>query len=670
MKLLKSLLAMLVVLSMVLSMGVATFAYTDVQLDNENIQAIEFVDRLGIITSTWNGDFKPEQYLTRADAIIAVYKMLYRSDIDQSLYVDAGLDFVGDGETGDISESSALKAYLCWAVDNYFVTTNVENSKFLPSQPITANELLTLLSKVLRLAEDGMNYPDDYVDAMSGIETGLEAGETPVTRQQAAVAFMAAILSSEGSTGELGVYTDEDGNPLDSLAAKVFNMSSVDLVVRATTAKPLGYNVKNGTLLSNGADVDLGSDLTEYIGYGIKVTYCDTDKSLTYTEDEEVLTYSVSSTLTETVPLSKVSIKAGHTASIEGEGGSMSLGTSTYLYLNDAPWPVTDEKYDLAKLVASLNGKSTKIVTRPNLRFKCMQAEGEEIVTTVFATEEKPGKIMGINNGVYTVYDYYYAGTDKELRNYNVSDCVFAGTVKVGDFVTFYEASGKTYFGAGNAVVTPLKYKEQAEITVKEGESTNVDLVTTVIGISDQFTFNDDSQHLEHAFFKTGDCLLVAKEDLSGPTYTFVTDGTEDGFVITWEAYQTNYANVLVSAVTKGTNKYDVKGKNLKTNKDVTFSVSFDNVNSTTPIAANDVITYSDNGAEQNPIVYVKKTAKKTATVKYDDTAKQFVDMTTGDVYYFNQMFKGAMGGTVLANGDVATVTLALDMANTVVYYE
>ena len=670
MKLFKSLLAMLIALTMVLSMGVATFAYTDVQLDNENIQAIEFVDRLGIITSTWNGDFKPDQYLTRADAIIAVYKMLYRSDIDQSLYVDAGLEFVGDGEQGDISESSALKAYLCWAVDNYFVTTNVPNAKFMPSEPITANELLTLLAKVLRLAEDGMNYPDDYVDAVSGIDMGLEAGETPVTRQQAAVAFMAAILSSEGASGELGVYTDEDGNPLDSLAAKVFNMSSIDLVVRATTAKPLGYNVKNGTLLSNGADVDLGSDLTEYIGYGIKVTYCDTDNSLTYTEDEEVLTYSVSSTLTETVPLTKVSIKAGNTATVDGEGGSMSLGTSTYLYLNDAPWPVNDEKYDLSKLVASLNGKSTKIVTRPNLRFKCMQAEGEEIITTVFATEEKPGKIMGINNGIYTVYDYYYAGTDKEFRTYNVSDCVFSGTVKVGDFVTFYEASGKTYFAPGNAVVTPLKYKEQSEITIQEGESTNVDLVTTVIGISDQFTFNDDSQHLEHAFFKTGDCLLVAKEDLSGPTYTFITDGTEDGYVITWEAYQTNYANLMVKTVAKGTNKYDITAKNLKTNKDVSFSVAFDNVNSTTPIEVNDILTYSDNGDEEAPIIYIKKTAKVTATVKYDDVAKQFVDVTTGKIYYFNQMFKGAMGGTVLNNGDVATVTLALDMANTVVYYE
>ena len=678
MKLFRSLIAMLLAVIMLCSMGVATLAYNDVANDDENIQAIEFVDRLGIITSTWNGDFKPEQYLTRADAVVAVYKMLYKDDIDPSLYTDVGLDFVGGGETGDIADDSVLKAYLCWAVDNYLVTTNVENSLFKPSEPITANELLTLLAKVLRLAEDGLTYPDDYVDAMSGIETGLEAGDTPVTREQAAVAFTQAIISSEGSTGEMGVYTDDEGQPLDSLAARVFNMSSIDLVIRATTNKKLGYNVENGTLLSNGADVDLGADLSEYVGYGIKITYCDADKSLTYTEDEEVLTYSVSSTLSVTVPLTNVSISSGGSATVESDLGAMSFATSTYLYLNDAPWPVNDEKYDLAKQVASLKGKSTKVINRPNLQFKCMQAETDEVMTTVFATESRPGKVMGINNGMYTIYDYYYAGTSKEFRNYNVLDCVFSGTVKVGDFVSFYEANGKTYLNPGNAVVTPLKYKEVVDMTIQEGESTNVDLVTTVIGISNQFTFNDDSQHLEHSFHKMGDCILKAKEDLTGPKYTFITDGTEDSYVITWEAYQTNYATLMIDTITKNdkNSNYDIKATNVKTGAEVKFKVAFDNVDSTTPLEVGDIITYTDDGevgteaAPKTPTVYVKKTATVKATVKYDAAAKRFTNVATGDVYLCNQTFKGAKGGVTLADGDVGEVTLVLDMANTVVYYK
>ena len=219
MKFFKSLTAMCIVLILACTMCISAFAYNDVPADNENIQAIEFVDRLGIITSTWDGDFKPDQYLTRADAIVAVYKMLYNDNINAEDYESAGLDFVGDGEVGDIADTSALKAYLCWAVDNYLITTNVENSKFKPSEAITANELLTLLAKVLCLVEDGDEYPDACVEKMGGIETGLEAGDTPVTREQAAVAFTAAIVSADGSSGELGVYTDEEGNPLNSLAA-------------------------------------------------------------------------------------------------------------------------------------------------------------------------------------------------------------------------------------------------------------------------------------------------------------------------------------------------------------------------------------------------------------------------------------------------------------------
>ena len=151
MKFFRSLIALCLTAIMLCTMGVSAFAYNDVPLDNESIKQIEFVDRLGIITSTWNGDFKPDQYLTRADAVIAVYKMLYKDEIDQSAYETAELEFIGDGTTGDISDGSALKAYLAWARDNYLITTNVENSLFKPSEPITADELLTLLAKVLSL---------------------------------------------------------------------------------------------------------------------------------------------------------------------------------------------------------------------------------------------------------------------------------------------------------------------------------------------------------------------------------------------------------------------------------------------------------------------------------------------------------------------------------------
>lgn len=668
MKFVKSLTAMCVMLMLICTLCFSAFAYTDVPADNENIQAIEFVDRLGIITSTWDGDFKPDQYLTRADAIVAVYKMLYNDNINAADYESAALDFVGDGEVGDISDSSALKAYLCWAVDNYLITTNVENSLFKPSEAITANELLTLLAKVLCLVEDGDEYPDACVEKMSGIETGLEAGDKPVTREQAAVAFTAAIVSAEGASGELGVYTDEEGNPLDSLAAKVFNMSSIDLVIRATTGKKLGYNVENGVLLSNGADVDLDADLSEYVGYGITVTYSDADKSLTYTEDEEILTYSVSSTISATLTPYNLSITSGNNASLKEGENEFKFSTSTFLYLNEAPWPVEDPNYDLSTLIASLKGVNKIIVNRPNLIFKCMKAPGDEAATTIFATESKPGKVVGINNGIYTIYDYYYAGTAKEYRNYNVLNCKFSTTVKVGDFVSFYEANGICYVDAGNAVTTALKAITSSQLP-------------DYVGYSNEFTFNDDSKHLEHAFFKAGDVALVAKEDLTGPKYTFLTDGTDQSFVITWEAFQTNYATLKIVETTpdaaNAQNK--IKAEDIKTGKVSEFTVKFDNINSATPLAVGDIVTYTDDyvapetpdaNAPTGPSnIYIKKNSPVKINAYFDETNKCFIDTDTQAVYLLNQFFKGT-DGTPLANGDTATVTLNVDLANTVINYK
>ncbi len=668
MKFVKSLTAMCIMLILLCTMCFSAFAaYNDVAADNENMQAIEFVDRLGIITSTWDGDFKPDQYLTRADAIVAVYKMLYNDNINAADYESAGLDFIGDGEVGDIADSSALKAYLCWAVDNYLITTNVENSLFKPSEPITANELLTLLAKVLCLVEETDEYPDACVEKMSGIETGLEAGDTPVTREQAAVAFTAAIVSAEGSSGELGVYTDEEGNPLDSLAAKVFNMSSIDLVIRATTGKKLGYNVENGVLLSNGADVDLEADLSDYVGYGITITYSDADKSLTYTEDEEILTYSVSSTITATLTPFNLSMTSGNSVSLKEGENEFRFSTSTFLYLNEAPWPVEDSNYDLSTLIASLRGTNKIIVNRPNLIFKCMKAEGDESATTIFATESKPGKVVGINNGIYTIYDYYYAGTDKEYKNYNVLNCKFSTTVKVGDFVSFYEANGTCYVDAGNAVTTALKEVEAGQLP-------------DYLGYSNKFTFADDSTHLEHAFFKAGDVVLVAKNDLTGPKYTFVTDGTKDSYVITWEAFQTNYATLKILEIKPDAAKLlsKIKAENIKTGNIVEFEVKFDNINSTTPIEVGDIVTYTDDyvapetpdaNAPTGPSnIYIKKNSEVTINAYYDETNKRFIDTDTQKEYLINQFFKGT-DGTALTNGETATVTLNLDLANTVISY-
>ena len=647
MKTLKSLLAALLVVVLACTMSVSTLAaYNDVDNANENLKAIEFVDRLGIIQSTWDGDFEPEQYLSRADAVKAVYRMLYGETIDVELYDSSQLEFNVSNE-GDIPDDSTLAAYLQWAVDNYLVTTNVADAKFKPAEAITANELMTLIAKVLRLVDaDGATYPDDYTEAVKELVGELEAGDTPVTREQAAVVFANALVAEEdGTPGEIGVYTDYDGVPLTSLAATALRMSAIDLVVRATVNRPLGFEVTNGTLLSNGMDVDLGEDLSDYVGYAITVTYCDADGSGTLTEDEKILTFSIGSASSSTVSFSEVAITAGNNITFN-VGSQLTLSTSTYLYLNDAPWPIGDPNYDLTKFAKNL-GSATSVTNRPNFKFKCMYTPEGTSLTAVFATESIPAKIVGINNGIYSIYDYYKAGTPDAIQHFSVTNCKFANTVKVGDYVNYYVSNGTCYFTPGTTIVSAFTAR-----SATAGSPTDYEL--------------KNGTHLqEHAFFKFGSAPL--KPDAN--EYVFITEDSGANLLITWENVQTNYEPLYINELSEKDNAYQIKATNAKTGAKKEFSVLFENVNSTTELAVGDYIDYADNGVDPNAevaegqtkkelITYVIKTAP--ATIEYIDMGNHIIDVATSKIYYKNQV----------CNKDAAltgNAVITLDMAETVV---
>lgn len=655
MKSTRSLLAALLIVIMAFTMSISAFAaYNDVDTANDNLEAIEFVDRLGILQSTWNGDFEPEQYFTRADAVKAAYKMLYGTDIDPTVYDSTQLDFTVQNE-GDIETGSTLASYLQWAVDNYLITTNVGDSMFRPAEAVTANELMTLLAKILRLTEgDDVTYPDDYTSAVKDLVGDIEAGDNPVTREQAAVAIANALVATEdGKPGEIGVYKDYDGTPLTSLAATALRMSAIDLVIRATVNRPLGFEVKNGVLLSNGMDVELKEDLSEYVGYSISITYCDEDNSGTLTEDEKVLTYTIGSASSSTVPFSSVSITSGNNIAINIDSAQLSLTTATYLYLNDSTWPIGDEYYDLTSFATNL-GTATSVPNRPNFKFKCMYTSDSTSLTAVFATETIPAKIIGINNGIYSVYDYYKAGTDEEIQNFSVTDCSFSNTVKVGDYVNYYVSNGKCYFTPGTTYVSAIKDRSVLDNTAAEYDLSN-------------------GTHLkEHAFFNYGSALLEFDKDenTSAPEYVFIVEDSGENYMLTWEKYQTNHAGMFIDAIEPYGNKgYTITATDVKTNVQKKFDVLYDNIDSTKDLAVGDYINYSDNGVDPNAkddegntdkklVIYVKKTSS--VTIDYIDMGNYLVDSNTGKIYYKNNV----------CNSDAATsgtAELQLDMAKTVV---
>ncbi|MBQ8605534.1 MAG: hypothetical protein IJ408_02255, partial [Clostridia bacterium] len=479
----------------------------------------------------------------------------------------------------------------------------------------------------------------------------IEAGDNPVTREQAAVAIANALVcDEEGKPGEIGVYEDYDGTPLTSLAVKAQHMASIDLVVRATTGRKLGYNVENGTLLSNGMDVDLGDDLSDYVGYSISITYRDNDKSKTLTEDEPILAYSIGSAASATVPFSSIKVNAGNNIIAEIDSSNFAINTSTFMYLNDNPWPVNDLDYDLTTLVSSL-GNAAFVENRPNFIFKCMYPMEATTLTAVFATESRPAKIVGVNNGIYSIFDYYKANSENAVSHYNVTDCVFSGTVKVGDFVNFYESNGKCYLTPGTTIVSVLDNK------------------SVIDGMPTEYTLTDGTVLKEHAYFTYGTSPLVANKG----EYLFVVEDSGENYMLTWEKFQTNLTGLFVDSIVTDTAKkiHTIEATDPKTNKTVKFDVTFENTDSASAIVAGDYITYSDNGAnDSKPAegeqakkleIYVKKDSK-TKTVNYvtpEGATNYIKDADTGEIYYKNQVCNSAP-----ASG---TATIVLDGANTIV---
>ncbi len=647
MKLVRSLIAALLCILMVFTMGVSAFAYTDVDLTDVSLPYVEFVDRLGIIPSTWTGDFKPDQYLTRADALVAVYKMLYGEGIDSSIYTDTNSDFVESGETGDIEFYSLIKSYLIWGVDNFLVTANVENAKFHPGDAITANEFMTLLAKVLRLVENPESavYPDDYTSAVSAIVGDIEAGDAPVTREQAAVAIANAVLSADGELVELGVYTDFEGKPLDSLAVDIYNMETIDLVIRATAKRPLGYTIKNDVLLSNGADIEMEEDMSDYVGYGISVTYRDKDGSKTFTEDEEILTYSINSTISATAPLENMSVTEGNLISITTDSASMGISPQTYIYLNDEPWPIGDSKYDLVSMAGAIDAQGTKITNRSNLRFKCMATSSEDFYySTVFATESKPGKILGASRSYYFIFDYYYAGTPDEIRAVRAADCEISAPVAVGDFVNFYESNGVCYITPGTTKLSGVS-----------GETDGT------------YHLTDGTETAKHVFFVAGNVPLELSPDDNHPTelYQFVLTDSPTPQIITWEPVRKNYKQYAVDAIAEAEeNTYKINAHVLGTGEAAELTVPYANVESSTEIVAGDVIDVSEGGDEAETVYYVHKTADKTLTLTVADD-DSFIDVETQQKYYKGANF--TVNGADYPKEGTFTATVKLDIANTIV---
>ena len=566
----RSLMAAVLAVVMIACLSVSSFAayeetvYEDVSemyetsLSSVYTIYIKFADKLGLVPALNDGSFNPYGTLSRIDALKLAYRMLHYDYDELSEYSSSNTDFDESGEEGDIKDIYAMRAYIAWALDYQLISSEyVPEKKFEPNKPITGTEFITLLAKVLGVATEGGTV-EDYEAAMDIVlmDAEISVDSQTVNREQAAVVAARAMLFDPeyGDVNDdmLVNFSDYD---INCLATNVYGCYNTQLPVLATKQRPMGYDVTHDVMFGNGAQVDVGADLSSFIGYQMDVIFLDKDSSGTFTEDEEIITYQMVSPWVTTVSLSEVTFESyAALKATSSQGAIVKLQTNSLLYLNDQLWP-EEEVYDLISLAGHIEvapntttKPATMIKNRPNLQFTFIQRTSAELADVVLATEWIPGKIMTVTDNYMGVYSYYdnktYVLDDNDIQMTNLVN------PKAGDFVNFYMAGDKMYLTAGNTAlvesysefVDTTNLLEQLKATIGEEE---VKLV--------KHYFCNDAENLISSFY--GRPVIVVM-DYTGSSYIALEEpkATEEILIEVLNATTSNgvTANIDAKVVATG----------------------------------------------------------------------------------------------------------------------
>lgn len=634
MKLWRSLLATVLAVMLIASMSVSAFAYTDVPESDYYYDYVHIVDSLGLIPANNMGDFNPKGYYTRGEALITAYRLINGGDEGKEDYEsDMGL-------FEDVDSSHPLLPYLNWAYDNNLITNELEEKKFQPADPISAAEFLTLFVKVGNIdpnasASEGegapmsggdgagtttgeLAYPDSYVDAAYDFAGDIMGDEETITRDMAAMAIAQLLWYQDSDTViDLTTLVDDAGNTLKNLATEVYGLNKVSLTIRATSTRDMGYDFDGDVLLSNGSILTTDEDLSAYIGHPMVVTFRDMDRSGTLTEDEEIISYMVNSLMILKPELSEIAMTSNTNFTVNTMGLNFFITNATRFYYNDRPWQ-EDPMTNLISIVGSVGSKAI-ITNRPNMVFTVIPSEifdsetNNCLVLEVFVEEHHPAKIVDVTDGVYTLYDYYARGTDKEYVKFGTDNIVFqTGNSAVGDYVNFYTAGNTCYMLDGSATKTKI----------------------ASVGLGNTLVLEDGTTFTPHHLYQrsnttpeVGKELIIVTEDVSKTHY------------LAWE-----YPNAveklpaMIISLTENLDSVTYVLHDCVSGEQITIDVPVDNIFATSRIEAGEFIYYSQDAAGQYSVVRATVSDKVKLGVETED---YFVESATGKIYNKSKYYYG-----------------------------
>ena len=158
---------MLVVMMLATSTAFAATAPTDIA-GTKNEEAVKTLVEAGAITGDTDGQFHPEDNLTRAQACIIIVKTI---DPLASLVNGTATQSASKNGFKDMAGYSWAAGYIGYAVEHGIVK-GYPDGTFKPGTNVSTDEMLTMVLRAAGYTEDkiGANWPEDY------ISTAKEAG--------------------------------------------------------------------------------------------------------------------------------------------------------------------------------------------------------------------------------------------------------------------------------------------------------------------------------------------------------------------------------------------------------------------------------------------------------------------------------------------------------------
>lgn len=262
---------MLVIMMFTANFAFATNMPTDIS-GKTCEEAVKTLVEAGAITGDVDGQFHPEDNLTRAQACIIIVKTI---DPIASLVNGTATQSAIKNSFTDLKGYSWAAGYIAYAVEQGIVK-GYPDGTFKPGENVTTNEMLTMVLRAAGYSEDkiGANWPSDYITKAKevGILNGIEE-EYPEKATKGMAAQMTFNQMKELKAMAPAVEKDPQGTKEDkpsdipSTEGMTFTTGSFDDNLTSFAGKDVSKRVKiytYGTKKEYSKDMELSNKSDDY----------------------------------------------------------------------------------------------------------------------------------------------------------------------------------------------------------------------------------------------------------------------------------------------------------------------------------------------------------------------------------------------------------------------